>query len=162
MDSPSRLHTAIYWTRTTVLVTSMLIFILALTNYSRSTLPIATLLSKDDPHQLLLALIEDRRLITTLVAAQASIFCPLILLGIPQEKTILDRLCQCLIPLGPGLGWLYCILFNQRTSTLGSFFNLTGMASVVIVALGLEMILTGLAWMDDHQKSKRSPPLLLL
>ncbi|SAM01340.1 hypothetical protein [Absidia glauca] len=68
MDSPSRLHTAIYWTRTTVLVTSMLIFILALTNYSRSTLPIATLLSKDDPHQLLLALIEDRRLITTLAS----------------------------------------------------------------------------------------------
>ncbi|KAI8342830.1 hypothetical protein BC941DRAFT_335373, partial [Chlamydoabsidia padenii] len=104
------------WTRTSILILSILIFIISLSRYSRDTVPISSL--NGDPHLLFKALIRDRQLISTLVAAQASIFCPIVLLAgmhPDEQKTLLDRFCQCMMPLGLGLGWVYCIFFDQKT-----------------------------------------------
>ncbi|ORX44033.1 hypothetical protein DM01DRAFT_1268275, partial [Hesseltinella vesiculosa] len=127
----------IQWIRMTVLVLSVLIIMASLSQYSRQTLPILSLFKNDE--DMPQAVIHDRRLIATLVASQASIFCPLFLLmsqnadttstpttifsiGIHPSSSFwriaFDLFCQFLMPLGLVLSWLFCISFDHKTALL--------------------------------------------
>ncbi|KAI9488196.1 hypothetical protein BDB00DRAFT_849320 [Zychaea mexicana] len=156
----------IHWTRTIVLVLAILIVATSLSIYSTHTIPIFSLFSRHDQtiqspstsqQQLyhtnglmsssvaatrettvLLEMIQDRRLISTLVAAQASVFCPLFLLltsnsnNSKQQQTnnnnnnndvghhrrafALDLICcHVIMPFGLALSWIFCILFDRKT-----------------------------------------------
>ncbi|KAI9253489.1 hypothetical protein BDA99DRAFT_540741 [Phascolomyces articulosus] len=148
--------TGIHCTRTIVLILAIVIVATSLSIYSTHTIPIFSLFSRHPQHQqttttaslyhenhlnahettVLLEMIQDRRLISTLVAAQASVFCPLFLLltthnynsnnnasSKQQETTRPPRLaldlicCHVLMPFGLALSWIFCILFDRKTMT---------------------------------------------
>jgi hypothetical protein len=140
------IQSSIIWTRSIVLVLSVVIVIVSLSIYNSNAIPIFTLVESDRSallqhnHSIIYDMIQDRRLIATLVAAQASILCPLfLLLGAPTThhlpldieeeeenhrlkrmdlwRTIIEQLCQFLMPLGLALSWLFCILFDKKTQT---------------------------------------------
>ncbi|KAI8081309.1 uncharacterized protein BX664DRAFT_249231, partial [Halteromyces radiatus] len=158
----------IHWIRTFVLILSILIIITSLGRYSKETIPLFSLLHdhSTQTEEFRQAIIQDRRLIATLVAAQASIICPLFLLIGNQSfflltsqdhhseltqfwRTALDLLCQFLMPLGLALSWLFCISFDQKTNmiqshTIWSYLDtslfLTGnLKYMMVIALVLEM-----------------------
>ncbi|KAI8063814.1 hypothetical protein BC940DRAFT_321494 [Gongronella butleri] len=72
------LQRAIHCTRLGVLALSVTIILASLSQYSKHAVPILALLKNEE--RVSMAVIQDRRLIATLVASQASIFCPLFLL----------------------------------------------------------------------------------
>ncbi|KAI8876472.1 hypothetical protein K501DRAFT_298806 [Backusella circina FSU 941] len=139
------IQSSIIWTRSIVLVLSVIIVIVSLSIYNTNAIPIFTLVESDRSallqhnHSIIYDMIQDRRLIATLVAAQASILCPLfLLLGAPTThhlpldieeeeteyhrfkrmdlwRTLIEQLCQFLMPLGLALSWLFCILFDKKT-----------------------------------------------
>ncbi|ORZ00080.1 hypothetical protein BCR42DRAFT_475671, partial [Absidia repens] len=154
MEQHNFIHAAIHWIRTSVLILSILVIITSLNQYSKKSTSVFTLLhdnnttistynNENDGEGVVdrfgQALVQDRRLIATLVAAQASVFCPLfLLLGNNRSnfsssenehpcntavislvgfwEAALDLLCQFLLPLGLALSWLFCISFDHRTS----------------------------------------------
>ncbi|ORE06821.1 hypothetical protein BCV72DRAFT_206630 [Rhizopus microsporus var. microsporus] len=114
-------HSLINYTRITTLVLSILIVITSLFKYNNSSMPVSTMLEpikqgRDMVHDI----IQDRRLIATLVASQASIFCPLFLLLNHSvalnlsSAVIIEQLFQCLMPIGLVISWYFCITFDQH------------------------------------------------
>lgn len=67
-------------------------------------------------------IIEDRRLIATLVSSQASIFCPLFLLINTSENKpasvafLFEMLFECIMPIGLAISWFFCSTFNYHVS----------------------------------------------
>ncbi|KAI8985796.1 hypothetical protein BDB01DRAFT_786354 [Pilobolus umbonatus] len=135
MESIYLIQSYIVWTRTITLILSIIVVILSLSIYNNNAIPIFSLLEdtmasttlKGD--QILYDMILDRRLIATLVASQASIFCPLFLLmgantGVSQYtvistqerwRIITEQFCQFLLPLGLALSWIFCVSFDNKT-----------------------------------------------
>lgn len=126
----SRILSCVFWTRTTVLVLAIIIVAASLSVYSLHTVPIFSLFGGsgvNGHHQtsILLEMVQDRRLISTLVAAQASVFCPLfLLLNHNRKKEQHDEssslafdlvCCHVLMPLGLALSWTFCIMFDRKT-----------------------------------------------
>ena len=124
----------VQWTRTLVLILAIIIVAASLSIYSSHTIPIFSLFAHHSRHDdmaarestILLEMIQDRRLISTLVAAQASVFCPLFLLLTSSRKqeeqelhsshVAVDLLCcNVLMPFGLALSWIFCILFDRKT-----------------------------------------------
>lgn len=138
-------NTCVTWTRTTVLILSVLILVLSLCTYNYNAIPLLSIISiiqqqenntPETVKQIMFDMVGDRKLIATLVAAQASIFCPLFLLlsktttskictslhhrycrSSKSEitRTVIEQFCQFLMPLGLALSWIFCILFEQKT-----------------------------------------------
>ncbi|KAI8644211.1 hypothetical protein BD408DRAFT_481412 [Parasitella parasitica] len=168
-------NTLVVWTRSVVLILSILVVILSLSIYNYSAVPVFSLLEEDATnivtkgHQVIYDMIQDRRLIATLVAAQASIFCPLFLLmsacsasTICHEyvtrrsfiilstseiwRAITEQFCQFLMPLGLAMSWIFCITFDQRTEAALANQNMMGLnfaddhALAIYVANGLKYI----------------------
>ncbi|KAI9317403.1 hypothetical protein BX666DRAFT_1936933 [Dichotomocladium elegans] len=147
--SSKRILSSTFWTRTAVLVLAIAIVASSLTVYSLHTAPIFSLflnvkaggsssssssssrsgISSGDRFSngantnaaIMIEMVEDRRLISTLVAAQASVFCPLFLLLTSKSKrattsAALDLVCcHVLMPFGLALSWIFCILFDRKT-----------------------------------------------
>ncbi|GAA5797753.1 hypothetical protein HPULCUR_003147 [Helicostylum pulchrum] len=136
MESIRFLNTCVVWTRSTALILSILIVILSLSVYNYNAIPVLLLLENElettiNVHQIIYDMVQDRRLIAALVAAQASIFCPLFLLMSTSTsvvnlkpkvptcevwRTVVEQFCQFLMPLGLALSWLFCITFDRRTN----------------------------------------------
>ncbi|KAL0089225.1 hypothetical protein J3Q64DRAFT_1607197, partial [Phycomyces blakesleeanus] len=74
------------------------------------------------PLTLLQEAVQDRRLISTLVAVQASIVCPFFLLYSQSEdserpsayNTAINLVFQFFLPLGLSLSWLFCVMFDKK------------------------------------------------
>ncbi|KAG2198433.1 hypothetical protein INT47_009010 [Mucor saturninus] len=134
MESIRFFNACVVWTRSIVLILSIIIVISSLSIYNYDAIPVFLLLEEDASslvlkgHEIIYDMIQDRRLIATLVAAQASIFCPLFLLmsasstapSICQTtadiwRTVIEQFCQFLMPLGLALSWIFCITFDTRT-----------------------------------------------
>ncbi|OAD74918.1 hypothetical protein PHYBLDRAFT_61037 [Phycomyces blakesleeanus NRRL 1555(-)] len=150
----SFLHGLIFWTRASVLFISIFVILITLGLYSSVSIPIFSILGNENTfmygtlensHQVwAVEMVQDRRVIATLVATQASIFCPLFLLlghhfqpaprashREPGSKSITgtgagaggdvwrasaELICQLLMPLGLSMSWMFCILFDRKTS----------------------------------------------
>lgn len=136
----------IQWCRAAVLILSISIVTCSLSVYSSYTVPVFSLFQQQASHidrAVLLEMVQDRRLISTLVAAQASVFCPMFLILTSHQSRsdtnnhhnptpaldtppataattlssiLLRLLCQLLMPLGLSLSWLFCILFDRKTT----------------------------------------------
>lgn len=131
MLSLVHISTLLHFLRVTSLVTAVLIVIGSLCLYTTNSLPLNTI--QQDTTWIIQS-ITDRRLISTLVAAQASIFCPLFILlnplstksaTSPTESSaavvcFIEWICQLLMPLGLALSWMFSILFDYKTKDLVS------------------------------------------
>lgn len=133
--NPNRITTLLHCIRLTSLITAIVIVIGSLCLYSSNALPLnITDDGKEDIKTWILQSITDRRLISTLVAAQASIFCPLFVLLNPSSlsskptaqitepisatTSLVEMVCQLLMPLGLALSWMFSILFDLKTTDL--------------------------------------------
>lgn len=135
MEDSHIFRSIITWTRTIVLILSIIVVVISLTVYNCNSLPIYTLLEEETTgsialpgRQIIYDMIQDRRLIATLVAAQGSIFCPLFLLMSSSSTTlsafstttdiwraVTEKFCQFLMPLGLVMSWFFCIAFDKHT-----------------------------------------------
>lgn len=110
--------------RLSCLITAVVIVIGSLGFYSSNSIPLNITDEQDQGNTWIIQTITDRRLISTLVAAQASIFCPLfILLSSSTEKitdasSFIELACQFMMPLGLALSWMFSILFDLKSSDL--------------------------------------------
>lgn len=113
--------------RLITLVSSILIVIGSLGFYSFNSIPLRVTETKEhlldkNNHTWIIQTITDRRLISTLVAAQASIFCPLFILLSPKTAEItesfVEMACQFLMPLGLALSWIFSILFDMKSTDI--------------------------------------------
>lgn len=131
----------VFWTRSIVLILSITVVILSLTIYNSNSTPMLNLLEYEADASIGLGddfivndTVRDRRLIATLVAAQASIFCPLFLLMSSSAlkfrpeyfdcvstleiwRVGIEQLCQFLMPLGLVFSWIFCITFDRKVET---------------------------------------------
>ncbi|CAO3599600.1 unnamed protein product [Absidia cylindrospora] len=186
MESRNLIQNIIQWTRKSVVTLSIIIIITSLSQYSKEAIPVFTLLpsTKDaidaDNNENLVnrihsfgqALIQDRRLIATLVAAQTSIFCPLFLLvgnaatcmnhhhhpsNADQQqhssssvvgfwKTALDLLCQIIMPLGLAMNWLFCLSFDHKTSHLIHVYFPTSDTAAIVASASSPSSIWSFAW----------------
>ncbi|ORZ07901.1 hypothetical protein BCR42DRAFT_472094 [Absidia repens] len=187
MENRTLMHNIIQWTRKSVVTLSIIIIITSLSQYSKEAIPIFTLLpgtkgaiDADNNENLVnrihsfgQALIQDRRLIATLVAAQTSIFCPLFLLvgnaatcmnhhhhpsNADQQqqhssssvvgfwKTALDLLCQIIMPLGLAMNWLFCLSFDHKTSQLIHVYFPTSNAAAIAASTSSPSSIWSFAW----------------
>ncbi|KAF7721143.1 hypothetical protein EC973_005366 [Apophysomyces ossiformis] len=118
----------------------MTIVIMYMGGYSAHTTPIYSLF-ESDRSTLLYEITKDRQLISTLVAGQASILCPLFLLYFQnlhseeeeqqhqqQQPSLLELACQFVMPLGLALSWVFCLIFDWKTMQI----TLTHWTSVVL------------------------------
>ncbi|KAI8085331.1 hypothetical protein BDF21DRAFT_492088 [Thamnidium elegans] len=116
-----RITTFLHCIRLTTLITTIVIVIGSLFLYSSNATPL-NISDTTDSKAWMIQSITDRRLISTLVAAQASIFCPLFVLLSPTAKEteacIIEILCQWLMPLGLALSWMFSILFDLKTTEM--------------------------------------------
>ncbi|KAL0074676.1 hypothetical protein J3Q64DRAFT_1609555, partial [Phycomyces blakesleeanus] len=123
------LHGLIFWTRASVLFISIFVILITLGLYSSVSIPIFSILGNENTfmygtlensHQVwAVEMVQDRRVIATLVATQASIFCPLFLLlghHFQPAPPSAELICQLLMPLGLSMSWMFCILFDRKTS----------------------------------------------
>ena len=136
-----RTDSYLYCTRSLVLALAIIITSASLCIYSINTQPLASLFSNryhhaptqqapfhtdnSAPTAIMIQMIQDRRLISTLVASQASIFCPLFLLvshkSVKKQgahamvPSIEQLLCQLLMPAGLAISWVFSILFDLKT-----------------------------------------------
>ena len=124
----SRVSTFLNCTRLMSLVTAVTIVVGSLCLYSSSSLPLNLTDEPELDNTWMIQSITDRRLISTLVAAQASIFCPLfILLSPPKSEEaagILETVCHFLMPLGLAFSWMFSILFDVKTTDLTGQSNM--------------------------------------
>ncbi|KAI8362644.1 hypothetical protein BD560DRAFT_404404 [Blakeslea trispora] len=128
----SRITAILHCVRLLTLVTAVSIVVGSLVFYSSSSIPLEITddeqIEKIDSTVWIIQTITDRRLISTLVAAQASIFCPLFILlttnGNNQGSTqsnrvsIIEMACQFLMPIGLALSWMFSILFDVVSTDL--------------------------------------------
>lgn len=141
-----RTNCYLYCTRSLVLALAIIITSASLCIYSTNTQSLSSLFSNRYHHaapiqqasfhtddtatatSIMIQMIQDRRLISTLVAAQASIFCPLFLLvnhssnnkatsttATKVVPSIEQLLCQLLMPAGLAISWVFSILFDLKT-----------------------------------------------
>ncbi|KAI7872016.1 hypothetical protein BDF14DRAFT_1697801, partial [Spinellus fusiger] len=134
------LHELIFWSRALVLLFSVCIIFITLGLYNHVSTPIFTIINNEDllaydiqdkTHSpWLIEMIQDRRLIATLVATHASIFCPLfLLLGCNLQanasssvaishvfRAPVELICQLIMPLGLAMSWILCMKFDQKTA----------------------------------------------
>ncbi|CAO3608604.1 unnamed protein product [Cunninghamella echinulata] len=101
MDGEKILTIVIYWIRMSILILSIFVMVASLNRYSQDTIPLLSLLhhstNKKYVDDIAQYIIQDRRLIATLVACQASIFCPLFLLAGNQMEKIKKLSYSCSI-----------------------------------------------------------------
>lgn len=121
--SMNRIITITHCVRLATLITAVVIVIGSLGFYSNNSIPLnATESDQQDSNTWIIQTITDRRLISTLVAAQASIFCPLFILLSPSNTkhadTLIEVVCQFLMPLGLALSWTFSILFDLKSTDL--------------------------------------------
>jgi hypothetical protein len=119
----NRTITITHCVRLATLITAVVIVVGSLGFYSNNSTPIdLNEQDQQDNNTWIIQTITDRRLISTLVAAQASIFCPLFMLLSPSTTTYTDTLietiCQLLMPLGLALSWTFSILFDLKSTDL--------------------------------------------
>ncbi|CAO0799452.1 unnamed protein product [Mucor circinelloides] len=119
----NRIITITHCVRLATLITAVVIVIGSLGFYSNNSIPLnATESDQQDSKTWIIQTITDRRLISTLVAAQASIFCPLFILLSPSNTkhadTLIEVVCQFLMPLGLALSWTFSILFDLKSTDL--------------------------------------------
>ncbi|EIE75617.1 hypothetical protein RO3G_00321 [Rhizopus delemar RA 99-880] len=115
------LQNSINYTRLITLILSILIVISSLCIYNYRSTPVYSLIDTvQEGEDMVNDMIQDRRLIATLVASQASIFCPLFLLmntnedKSPSSALAIEQFFQCLMPIGLVISWLFCIAFDQN------------------------------------------------
>ncbi|KAI8637908.1 hypothetical protein BD408DRAFT_423754 [Parasitella parasitica] len=117
----NRTTTITYCVRLATLITAVVIVIGSLGFYSNNSIPI-NITEQDQQHDntWVIQTITDRRLISTLVAAQASIFCPLFVLltTASHADTLIENICQFLMPLGLALSWTFSIMFDLKSTDL--------------------------------------------
>lgn len=118
----NRIITITHCVRLATLITAVVIVVGSLGFYSNNSTPI-NLNEQDQQNDStwIVQTITDRRLISTLVAAQASIFCPLFMLLSPSTAhtdTLIETICQFLMPLGLALSWIFSILFDLKSTSL--------------------------------------------
>ncbi|KAI7870646.1 hypothetical protein BDF14DRAFT_1772161 [Spinellus fusiger] len=114
------------------LILSGCVVAVSLCDYSRSSDLFLSLLTDkmhvlvQNPLVLLIEAVQDRRLISTLVAAQASILCSFVPLYSPEDKavdtppvypTLYEPIFQCFVALGLALSWIFCIVFDLSMIT---------------------------------------------
>jgi hypothetical protein len=107
--------------RLSSLITAVVIVIGSLGFYSSNSIPLSITDEQDQGNTWIIQTITDRRLISTLVAAQASIFCPLfILLSTSSENTtcFIEMACQFMMPLGLAFSWMFSILFDLKSTDI--------------------------------------------
>lgn len=119
----NRIITITHCVRLATLITAVVIVIGSLGFYSNNSIPISlSEQDQQDNNTWIIQTITDRRLISTLVAAQASIFCPLFILLSPSTTayadTLIEMICQFLMPLGLALSWAFSILFDLKSTDL--------------------------------------------
>ncbi|KAI8081885.1 uncharacterized protein B0P05DRAFT_538479 [Gilbertella persicaria] len=116
----SRLVTILHCVRLMALVTAVSIVVGSLVFYSWNSIPLE--ITDDDQLKTdtwTIQTITDRRLISTLVAAQASIFCPLfVLLTHTETVSLIEMACQFLMPIGLSLSWMFSIMFDVMSTDL--------------------------------------------
>ncbi|KAG0164787.1 hypothetical protein DFQ30_009401 [Apophysomyces sp. BC1015] len=136
---------------------------IALGLYSTTTRPMFMLLRNDNTNasDLVQDMIQDRLLIATLVATQASIFCELLMItcfpfddASPANKWhMLENAFQMLMPGGLILSWTFCTTFDADMSSISianacPLWSGCGMLYLlkyaVFLALALEVMLTGI------------------
>ncbi|KAI9487030.1 MAG: hypothetical protein EXX96DRAFT_473184 [Benjaminiella poitrasii] len=124
------LRLSLIWTRSIVLFVSISIVAISLAIYNKQTTPALSLLQEiiadsdaiqGRENQIIHDMIQNKRLIATLIAAQISIFCPLFfLLNMTMLTfsdvwcTFIELFCQALMPLGLGITWIISISFNEK------------------------------------------------
>ncbi|KAF1806447.1 hypothetical protein V8B55DRAFT_1456861 [Mucor lusitanicus] len=120
----NRIITITHCVRLATLITAVVIVIGSLGFYSNNAIPLNPADNDDaqDSNTWIVQTITDRRLISTLVAAQASIFCPLFILLSPSHTaaadTLIEVVCQFLMPVGLALSWTFSILFDLKSTDL--------------------------------------------
>ncbi|CAO3656739.1 unnamed protein product [Mucor hiemalis] len=165
----SRAATLLQCTRIFTLITAGVIVLGSLSLYSSNALPLnITDDDEQDASTWIIQSITDRRLISTLVAAQASIFCPLFILLNPKSgqeiesstTCMIEVLCQLLMPLGLALSWMFSILFDAKTTELTGrsdmcllediscvlFGFIHGLKYVIVLLFAIETSLVGLQY----------------
>ena len=132
MDTITVYNQCILWTRSMTLFCSVLILLLSLGTYNYQAFAVLQLAAETKQHHVLFtSMIGDRQLIATLVAAQASVFCPLFLIltskpTLPQPPyaksevwyLVAEQFCFFMIPLVLSCSWIFCIIFDRKTETL--------------------------------------------
>lgn len=145
--------TALNHIRLITLVSSILIVIGSLGFYSFNSVPLKISTAKEQVHNntWIIQTITDRRLISTLVAAQASIFCPLFILLSPKTAEItesfVEMACQFLMPLGLALSWLFSILFDIMSTDIIGQTDIClnhGSCFLFLLVYGLKFAVVGL------------------
>ncbi|KAI9476042.1 MAG: hypothetical protein EXX96DRAFT_575538 [Benjaminiella poitrasii] len=139
MEDIQYFNSIVVYTRISVLALSICTVVISLIKYNLDTTPILSIFEDigtvEKSHQIIYDMIQDRNLIATLVAAQASIFCPLFLLLTSPLSTyyeyasrtsfstadiwriMIEHFCQFLMPVGLFMSWLFCITFDKKTKT---------------------------------------------
>jgi hypothetical protein len=152
--------------------------------YSSHSIPLSIDYASDDEEDGKLWIIQsitDRRLISTLVAAQASIFCPLFVLLSPTgpfaavqtdvgASPFIEMICQFLMPLGLALSWAFSILFDTKTTDLvrqdgmiclqqddaagcALFGLIHGLKYAIIAVFAIETTLVSFAYLKKSQQA---------
>ncbi|KAF7726662.1 hypothetical protein EC973_008536 [Apophysomyces ossiformis] len=115
--------------RATVLTITVAIVVFSFVLYTINTKPIFSLIRDEDIDtvEVITNMIHDRRLIVTLVAAQASIFCELLMIDyFPSDDTpptgvwqLVENALQTMIPASLFLSWIFCDVFDDDLSSIG-------------------------------------------
>ncbi|KAI9245968.1 hypothetical protein BY458DRAFT_536964 [Sporodiniella umbellata] len=113
----------IKYTRIATIIHSLLIVVCSLYVYSDRSVSVRRLIETGEGgKEMIYDVIEDRRLIATLVSSQASIFCPLFLLfnlyeSQPESASFpFELLLECVMPVGLAVSWFFCNTFNYHVS----------------------------------------------
>ncbi|KAI8890749.1 hypothetical protein K501DRAFT_290249 [Backusella circina FSU 941] len=182
----SRILTLLYCTRLASLVMAVTIVIGSLCLYSSHSIPLGVDYASDDEQEggkmWIIQSITDRRLISTLVAAQASIFCPLFVLLSPTgpfaavqteagaASPFVEMICQFLMPLGLALSWAFSIVFDTKTTDLvrddgmlclqqddaagcALFGLIHGLKYAIIAVFAIETTLVSFAYLKRSQQA---------
>ncbi|KAG1050542.1 hypothetical protein G6F43_007192 [Rhizopus delemar] len=133
------------WHRFLSLSLTILLVLLSLYDYSLTSEAVSV--HERSPVILISQVVLDRRLISTLVASQASIFCSLLVMLIDPgtESSVTERVCQVLMPLGLSASWLFSIAFDLKTMSQSALFGLThGMKYICAFLFLTESFVTGM------------------
>ncbi|KAI9476538.1 MAG: hypothetical protein EXX96DRAFT_577503 [Benjaminiella poitrasii] len=157
---PNRIASILQCVRLFTLITAVIIVFGSLGVYSSNSIPlqIATTVAEDfsTAKTWIIQTVSDRRLISTLVASQASIFCPLFILLSPinsaaQQISLIELVCQFLMPFGLALSWMFSILFDLKSTDVATFGDLClsqENCGLFIFVYGLKFVIMGLLMIE--------------
>ncbi|KAI7901317.1 uncharacterized protein BX663DRAFT_514091 [Cokeromyces recurvatus] len=146
----NRIISSLQCIRLLILVTAVMIVFGSLSFYSSNSisLPMAAIENKmEDVHTWMIQTISDRRLISTLVASQASIFYPFFILFNPIQKiSFIELVCQLLMSCGLSFSWLFSILFDLKSTdlVLDNLCLSQANCELFIFVYGLKFVIVGL------------------